>query len=131
LIIGVLGIFGPYSVVGGFVIIGLTISVVALGIIDYDGIERIEGLRRCHQGRNWVNAKPIIQVGIALILFGIAALIYPGVTRTSEERIVEIAKQRVSIDNQRLSAVSPLLGGLALLSGVLLIIVGIKVSSRR
>lgn len=70
----------------------------------------------------------MIQVGIALILFGIAALIYQGVTRTSEDRIVEIAQQRGSIDNQGLNTISPLLGGFALVSGVLLVIVGIKTS---
>lgn len=77
-----------------------------------------------------MNAKPVIQVGIALILFGAAALIYQAVTRTSEDRFVEITQQRIGIGNQRLSTVSPLMGGFALVSGVLLVIVGIKTSSR-
>jgi UDP-N-acetylmuramyl pentapeptide phosphotransferase/UDP-N-acetylglucosamine-1-phosphate transferase len=76
-----------------------------------------------------MNAKAVIHVGIALICFGIAALTYPSVTRTSE--VIEIADQRSSTDTRKNISVSPLMGGLLLVGGVVLVVAGAKTSPRQ
>ena len=76
-----------------------------------------------------MNAKAVIHVGIALICFGIAALTYPSVPRTS--KVVEIADQQSSMDTQETIYVSPLAVGLLLVGGVVLVVIGAKTSRPR
>jgi hypothetical protein len=68
----------------------------------------------------------VIPVGIGLICFGIAALTYPSVTSMS--KVVENAHQQSSIDNRETTSVSPLVGGLLLMGGVVLVAMGAKAS---
>jgi len=73
-----------------------------------------------------MGAKAVIHVGIGLICFGIAALTYPSVTSMS--KVVENAHQQSSIDNRETTSVSPLIGGLLLMGGVVLVAMGAKAS---
>lgn len=73
-----------------------------------------------------MDAKTVIHVGIGLICFGIAALTYPSVTSMS--KVVENAHQQLSIDNRETTSVSPLVGGLLLMGGVVLVAMGAKAS---
>jgi len=75
-----------------------------------------------------MNAKPIIHAGIALIFFGIAALTYQGVMH-SDEKVVDIARLTAAADSQKNFPLSPLIGGLVLVGGVVLVVVGLKTSS--
>ena len=73
-----------------------------------------------------MEAKAVIHFGIGLICFGIAALTYPSVTSMS--KVVENAHQQSSIDNRETTSVSPLVGGLLLMGGVVLVAMGAKAS---
>jgi hypothetical protein len=78
----------------------------------------------------FVNAKPIIQVGIALILLGIVAFSYQGGGGdTSSEKTVDARDLQIRIDITQFPAISPFLGGLALVGGIALVVVGVKKSS--
>jgi uncharacterized membrane protein HdeD (DUF308 family) len=77
----------------------------------------------------FVKAKPIIQVGIALILLGIVAFSYQGGSDTSHEKTVDTRGIQAHIDTRQTTAISPVLGGLVLVSGIVLVVVGVKKSS--
>jgi uncharacterized membrane protein len=72
---------------------------------------------------------PITLVGIALILLGIVAFAYQGITYTSREKIIDIGPFQATADTQKTIPLSPLLGGLALAGGIALVVVGAKKSS--
>jgi uncharacterized membrane protein len=69
---------------------------------------------------------PITLVGIALIVLGIVAFAYQGITYTSREKIIDIGPFQATADTQKTIPLSPLLGGLALVGGIVLLVVGAK-----
>ena len=69
---------------------------------------------------------PITLVGIALIVLGIVAFGYQGITYTSREKIIDIGPFQATADTQKTIPLSPLLGGLALVGGIVLVVVGAK-----
>jgi len=71
---------------------------------------------------------PITLIGIALIVLGIVALAYQGITYTSREKIIDIGPFQATADTQKTIPLSPLLGGLALAGGIVLVVVGAKKS---
>jgi len=73
--------------------------------------------------------KQITLVGIALIVLGIVAFAYQGITYTSREKIIDIGPIQATADTQKTIPLSPLLGGLALVGGIVLVVVGAKKSS--
>ena len=77
-----------------------------------------------------MNAKPIIHVGIALILLGVVAFTYQGGGGTSDEKTVDTRSlQAAAIDTKQTRTISPVLGGLVLVGGIVLVVVGVKKSS--
>ena len=76
-----------------------------------------------------MNAKPIIHVGIALILLGVVAFTYQGGGDTSDEKTVGTRTLQAVIDTQQTRTISPVLGGLVLVGGIVLVVVGVKKSS--
>jgi hypothetical protein len=71
---------------------------------------------------------PMALVGIALIVLGIVAFGYQGITYTSREKIIDIGPIQATADTQKTIPLSPLLGGLALVGGIVLVVVGAKKS---
>ena len=69
---------------------------------------------------------PITLVGIALVLVGIVAFVYQGITYTSREKIIDIGPIHATADTQKTIPLSPLVGGAALVGGVVLVLVGAK-----
>ena len=69
---------------------------------------------------------PITLVGIVLIVLGIVAFTYQGITYTSCEKIIDIGPFQATADTQKTIPLSPLLGGLALVGGIVLVVVGAK-----
>ena len=73
--------------------------------------------------------KPITLVGITLIVLGIVAFAYQGITYTSRETVIDIGPLHATADTQKTIPLSPLLGGLALVGGIVLVVGGAKKSS--
>jgi uncharacterized membrane protein len=69
---------------------------------------------------------PITLVGIALIVLGIVAFAYRGITYTSREKVVDIGPFHATAETQKTIPLSPVLGGLALVGGIVLVVVGAK-----
>ena len=75
------------------------------------------------------NMKPIIWVGILLIVLGGLALAYQGFTYTHREKILDVGPIHAIADKQDHVSIPPILGGLALVGGVVVLFVGAKKSS--
>jgi len=71
---------------------------------------------------------PTTLVGIALIVLGILALAYQGITYTSREKVVDIGPFQATTETQKTVPLPPILGGLALVGGIALVVVGAKKS---
>jgi uncharacterized membrane protein len=65
-------------------------------------------------------------IGIALIILGIVALAYRGITYTQREKIVDIGPLQATADREKTIPLPPILGGLSLVGGILLVIFGSK-----
>ena len=71
---------------------------------------------------------PISLVGIALILFGVVAFAYQGITYTSREQVIDIGPIHATRKTQKTIPLSPVLGGLALVGGIVLVVIGAEKS---
>ncbi len=70
----------------------------------------------------------ITLVGIALIVLSIVAFAYRGIPYTSREKVIDIGPLKATVDTQKTIPMSPLLIGLALVSGAALVAVGSRKS---
>ena len=64
--------------------------------------------------------------GIALVAFGVIALIYQGFTYTSRETVVDIGPIHATADRERTFPLSPVVGVIALAGGAWLLASGRK-----
>lgn len=76
-----------------------------------------------------MNTKPVIHVGIALILLGIVAFTYQGGGDTNRAKAVNVGPVQAGVDTKKTFPISPVLGGFVLVGGIVLVFVGIKKSS--
>jgi hypothetical protein len=70
--------------------------------------------------------KPVSIVGIALIVGGLLALAYQGITYRSREPILDIGSIHATVDRDKTIALPPLLGILAVAGGVALLLAGAR-----
>jgi hypothetical protein len=69
---------------------------------------------------------PLTLVEIALIVLGIVAFAYQGITYTSREKIIDIGPIQATADTKKTIPLSPLVGGAVLVGGIVLVMVGAK-----
>lgn len=67
-------------------------------------------------------------VGVMLLILGIAALTYQGFTYTTQEKVAQIGDIEVTAEKHKSVYLPPLLGGLSLVIGGLLVFLGRKQS---
>lgn len=68
--------------------------------------------------------KPAGIVGIILIVIGVIALAWGGITYTKREKIIDAGPLQVSADKEKTIPFPPVLGGICLVGGIVLVIVG-------
>ncbi len=68
--------------------------------------------------------KPIVLIGIALIIFGIIALVYQGITYTTHEKVLQIGPLEATKKTEKTIPLPPILGGVALAGGIVLVFIG-------
>ena len=68
--------------------------------------------------------KPAGIIGVILIVIGIVALAYGGFTYTKREKVIDAGPLQVSADREKSVPLPPVLGGLCLAGGIILVIVG-------
>ncbi len=70
--------------------------------------------------------KPKIIIAVILIILGIAALAYQGITYMTREKVVDIGPIEVTAEKTNTIPLPPIVGALALVGGIVLLVVGRK-----
>ena len=70
--------------------------------------------------------KPLMLVGIVLIIIGIVAFAYGGFSFTTTEKVAEIGPLKLEKEKTQSFPLPPIVGALALVGGVALVIVGAR-----
>lgn len=65
-------------------------------------------------------------IGIVLIVIGVISLAVGGISYTKREKVIDLGPIQATADRQKTIPLPPLLGGLALAGGVVLLIAGSK-----
>lgn len=68
--------------------------------------------------------KPISLAGLALVVLGLIALAYQGITYTSRETVLDIGPVHATADRQKTFPLPPVVGIVAVVAGVALLVVG-------
>ena len=68
--------------------------------------------------------KPIVLIGIALIVLGVIALVYHGFTYTTHEKVLKIGPLEATQEVTKTIPLPPILGGIVLAGGIVLVFVG-------
>jgi uncharacterized membrane protein len=72
--------------------------------------------------------KPAGIVGIILIIIGVLALVYGGFTYTKREKVLDIGPIQATAEKQKTIPFPPVLGGICLVGGIVLVVVGSRKS---
>jgi len=72
--------------------------------------------------------KLVTLVGVALIVLGVLALAYQGITYTAREKIIDLGPLKASVDKERSIPLPQIVGVVALAGGVVLVIAGVRKS---
>jgi hypothetical protein len=70
--------------------------------------------------------KPLGIVGVLLIVVGVAALVYQGITYTTRETVIDIGPVHATAERQKTLPLPPVLGIAAVAGGVGLLIAGVR-----
>jgi hypothetical protein len=70
--------------------------------------------------------KAITVLGILLAVLGIFALVYQGFSYTRQDKVLDVGPIHATRDETKRVPLPPIVGGLALLGGVVLIAIGAK-----
>ena len=65
-------------------------------------------------------------IGIILIVIGIVAFAYQGITYTTREKVIDIGPIEVTADKKKTLPLPPIVGGIALVGGIVLLVMGSK-----
>ena len=70
--------------------------------------------------------KAASMIGMLLIVLGVIALTYQGITYTTQKKVVDVGPIHATKDEHKTIPLPPVLGGMALVAGVALLMVGGK-----
>lgn len=74
--------------------------------------------------------KTMSVIGIILIALGLVGLIYGGITYTSSKNVIDMGSLHVRVDDKDTIPFPPIAGAVAVVTGVILIVVGQRRSGR-
>jgi uncharacterized membrane protein HdeD (DUF308 family) len=63
-------------------------------------------------------------LGVALIVLGVIALVYEGITYTTREKVLDLGPFKAEVKREKTIPLSPLLGVAALAGGIVLLVAG-------
>ena len=70
--------------------------------------------------------KTLTVVGVVLLIVGVLALAYQGISYTTKEKVVEIGPLKVETEKEKTIPLPPIVGGVAIVAGVVLLIAGAR-----
>jgi hypothetical protein len=65
-------------------------------------------------------------IGVALLVLGLLALAYQGITYTKSEKVLEIGPITATKETKKTIPLPPVLGGAALVGGIVLLLAGAR-----
>ena len=65
-------------------------------------------------------------VGILLIVLGVAALAFQGITYTTREKVIDLGPIQATAEQKKTIPLPPILGAIALVGGIVLLVAGGK-----
>jgi len=73
--------------------------------------------------------KPAMMIGILLIVLGGLAMAYQGFNYTHQEKVLDVGPIHATTEEHEHVSIPPILGGLALVGGIVLVAVGARKNS--
>lgn len=73
--------------------------------------------------------KPISWAGILLVVLGALALAYQGISYTRHKQVVDLGSLQVTAETHERIPLPPIVGGLAVVGGIVLLVMGAKSKS--
>jgi membrane-bound ClpP family serine protease len=70
--------------------------------------------------------KTTIILGIMLIVLGVVAFGYQGITYTTKEKVVDLGPLQMTAETEKTLPLPPIVGAIALVGGIVLLVVGKK-----
>jgi uncharacterized membrane protein YidH (DUF202 family) len=70
--------------------------------------------------------KPISWVGVLLIVVGALVLAYQGINYTRQKKVLDMGSMHVTTETHERIPLPPILGGLALAGGIVLVVMGAR-----
>ena len=70
--------------------------------------------------------KPLAVIGAVLIVLGLAALVYQGITYTTRETVIDIGPVHATANREKTLPLPPVVGIAAVAGGVALLIAGMR-----
>jgi uncharacterized membrane protein HdeD (DUF308 family) len=70
--------------------------------------------------------RPVAIIGLVLIVLGLAALAYQGVTYTTREKVLDIGPIHATAEREKTVPLPPVLGIVAVAAGVVLVVAGFR-----
>jgi hypothetical protein len=70
--------------------------------------------------------KPTSLAGLALIILGVIALAYQGITYTTQKKVLDVGPIQATKTEHKTIPLSPIFGGVPLVGGIILMIAGAK-----
>lgn len=74
--------------------------------------------------------RPLVIMGIVLLALGLVSLAYQGITYTRSEKVLEVGPITATKETQRTIPLPPVLGGAAVLGGIVLLVAGSRSRKR-
>ena len=68
--------------------------------------------------------KPMIWIGILLIVVGALVLAYQGIDYTREKNVLDVGSVHLTAETHERLSLPPILGGLVLIGGVVMLVMG-------
>ncbi len=66
--------------------------------------------------------KPAAFVGVILVILGVVALAYQGITYTTHKKVLDIGPIQATKEEHKTIPLSPVLGGIAVVGGIVLML---------
>jgi hypothetical protein len=70
--------------------------------------------------------KPLTLLGVLLIVFGVVALAYQGISYTSREKVLDIGPIEATTEKRETIPLPPLVGAASVAAGVVLLVAGVR-----
>lgn len=68
----------------------------------------------------------LLVIAVVLIAIGVVSLAYQGITYSTREKVLEVGPIKATAEKEKTIPLPPILGGLALAGGVVLLVAGAR-----